>query len=281
MSDDPKSEGPNRDGANRDGPDADWLGAPGSAAPPDPTRSARGPGKPALPKRFYAEAALAEHAGGFRLTLDGRPANTPARNPLALPTRALAEGVAAEWAAQIDVIDPSRMPLTRLANTAIDGVAPRREAVVDDLSAYAGTDLLAYRAGDPDRLVQAQAEAWDPVLDWAHEVLGARFILGEGVMHVTQPDTTVAALRRAIGETDGPFRLAALHTLTTLTGSLVLALAVLRGRLTPTQAWTAAHVDETYQASVWGQDEEAAARQAQRRAEFDAAAHLSALSDAG
>jgi chaperone required for assembly of F1-ATPase len=170
------------------------------------------------------------------------------------------------------------MPLTRLANTAIDGVAPRREAVIDDLSAYAGTDLLAYRAGDPERLVRAQAEAWDPILDWAHRDLGARFILGEGVMHVTQPDTTVAALRRAIEETEGPFRLAALHTLTTLSGSLVLALAVLRGQVGPTDAWTAAHVDEAYQASVWGRDAEAEARHAVRQAEFEAAAQLAQLS---
>ncbi|MCJ2033600.1 ATP12 family chaperone protein [Methylobacterium sp. J-068] len=260
-----------------DDPTSDWLGAAASPEAPDPTRAARGPGRPALPKRFYGEAGFAPQAEGFRLTLDGRPANTPARNPLALPTRGLAEAVAAEWAAQVAVIDPATMPLTRLANTAIDGVAPRRAAVVDDLSAYAGTDLLAYRAGDPDRLVTAQAEAWDPVLDWARETLGARFILGEGVMHVTQPDTTVAALRQGIEATEGPFRLAALHTMTTLTGSLVLAFATLHGHLTPRDAWVAAHVDETYQASVWGGDAEAEARHALRRAEFEAAAHLAAL----
>ncbi|KQP24760.1 ATPase [Methylobacterium sp. Leaf102] len=270
-----------------DDPKSDWLG--GADAPPpnpaaDPTASARGPGKPALPKRFYAAAGLAEAAaglaeaeGGLRLTLDGRPAHTPARNPLVLPNRGLAEAVAREWEAQVGVIDPATMPLTRLANTAIDGVAPRRDAVIDDLSAYAGTDLLAYRAGEPDRLVAAQSAAWDPVLDWARENLGARFILGEGVMHVAQPEDTVAALRRAIAATDGPFRLAALHTLTNLTGSLVLALAVLAGHLTPAEAWAAAHVDETYQASVWGTDAEAAARHALRTAEFEAAAHLAAL----
>lgn len=260
-----------------DDSNTDWLG--GSDAPPrpDPTRSARGPAKPALPKRFYTEAGLAAHGTGFRLTLDGRPANTPARNPLALPTQPLAEAVAAEWAAQVAVIDPATMPLTRLANTAIDGVAPRLGAVADDLAAYAGTDLLAYRAGEPDRLVRAQTEAWDPVLDWAHDALGARIILGEGVMHVTQPDTAVAALRRAIDAVEDPFRLAALHTLTTLTGSLVLALAVLHGHLSPDAAWAAAHVDETYQASVWGRDEEAEARHALRRAEFEAAARLAAL----
>lgn len=261
-----------------DTPKTDWLGEPQSPAPADPAVADRGPGKPALPKRFYEQAGLAEGEAGFRLTLDGRPANTPARNPLTLPTQGLAEAVAAEWQAQVAVIDPSTMPLTRLANTAIDGVALRRDAVVEDLAAYAGTDLLAYRAGDPDRLVRAQAQAWDPVLDWARETLGARFILGEGVMHVAQPDTTVAALRTAIAETEGPFRLAALHTLTTLTGSLVLALAVLRGRLDPAEAWAAAHVDETYQASVWGRDAEAEARHALRQVEFEAAARLASLS---
>ncbi|MER2267493.1 ATP12 family chaperone protein [Methylobacterium oxalidis] len=254
----------------------DWLGEPTDGAAPDPMRAARGPAKP-LPKRFYREAGIGEGEGGFRLTLDGRPANTPARNPLAVPGRDLAERIAAEWQAQDEIIDPARMPVTRLVNTAIDGVAPRRAAVIDDLAAYAGTDLLAYRAESPERLVAAQAAAWDPILDWAREALGARLILSEGVMHVAQPDASVQALRRAIEAADGPFRLAALHTMTTLTGSLLIALAVLRGHLSPDEAWAAAHVDETYQASVWGRDAEAEARLALRRAEFDAAAQVAAL----
>ena len=246
---------------------------------PDPVRAARGHAKPALPRRFYREAAFAPADGGYRLTLDGRPANTPARNPLVLPTRALAEAVAAEWAAQEQSIDPARMPLTRLANTAIDGVAPRRAAVAADLAAYAGTDLLAYRAGEPDRLVAAQAAAWDPILDWARTEFGARLILSEGVMHVEQAPEAVRALAEAVGAVDDPFRLTALHTLTTLTGSLLLALAVLRGRLTAAAAWDAAHVDETYQAEVWGGDSEAEARLAARRTEFEAAASLIAALD--
>ncbi|MDP4004032.1 ATP12 family chaperone protein [Methylobacterium sp. NEAU K] len=252
----------------------DWLGEPGGDERPDPVRAARGHSKPALPRRFYEAASFSEDAGGFRLTLDGRPANTPARNPLRLPTRALAEKIAAEWAAQDTVIDPAGMPLTRLANTAIDGVAPRHAAVVADLCAYAGTDLLAYRAGEPDRLVAAQAAAWDPILDWARDAFGARVILSEGVMHVEQPFDTVRALSGAVAAVEDPFRLAGLHTLTTLTGSLLIALAVLRGRLTPAQAWEAAHVDETYQAAIWGRDAEAEARIEARRAEFEAAADL-------
>ncbi|MCJ2138514.1 ATP12 family chaperone protein [Methylobacterium sp. E-066] len=252
----------------------DWLGEPGGAERPDPVQAARGHAKPALPRRFYKESGFSEAADGFRLTLDGRPANTPARNPLSLPTRALAEKIAAEWAAQETVIDPARMPLTRLANTTIDGVAPRHAAVVEDLCAYAGTDLVAYRAGDPERLVSAQAAAWDPILDWARETFGARVILSEGVMHVAQPPDTVRVLSEAVAAVESPFRLAGLHTLTTLTGSLLIALAVLRGRLTPAEAWDAAHVDETYQAAVWGRDADAEARLAIRRVEFEVAAEL-------
>ncbi|MCJ2016529.1 ATPase [Methylobacterium sp. E-065] len=255
----------------------DWLGQPHDDGAPDPVRAARGHAKPALPRRFYTEAGFSEGPDGFRLTLDGRPANTPARNPLRLPTRALAERVAAEWAAQETQIDPARMPLTRLANTAIDGVAPRLAAVAADLSAYAGTDLVAYRAGDPERLVAAQATAWDPILAWARETFGARVILSEGVMHVTQPDDTVRALSATVQAVTDPFCLAGLHTLTTLTGSLLIALAVLKGRLTPAEAWAAAHVDETYQAAIWGRDTEAEARLEARRAEFEAAAELVAL----
>jgi chaperone required for assembly of F1-ATPase len=250
----------------------DWLGGPGDERRPDPVQAARGHAKPALPRRFYAEAGYSETPDGFHLTLDGRPANTPARNPLRLPSRDLAGKVAAEWAAQETMIDPGRMPLTRLANTAIDGVAARRADVAADLCAYAGTDLLAYRAGDPERLVAAQSAAWDPILAWARDELGARIILSEGVMHVDQPADTVRALSEAVSAVADPFQLAGLHTLTTLSGSLLLALAVLRGRLTPAEAWAAAHVDETYQTEVWGRDAEAEARLETRRADFEAAA---------
>lgn len=253
----------------------DWLGPAGSA--PDPMAAARQGARPALPKRFYEAAGVAEGEGGYTLVLDGRPARTPARSPLALPTRPLAEAVAAEWQAQGQTIDPAAMPLTRLANSAIDGVAPRRDAVLDDLAAYAGTDLVAYRAGSPDSLVAAQAAAWDPVLDWAREALGVRLILGEGVMHVAQPETSVAAIRAALRETEGAFRLAALHAMTTLAGSVLIALATARGHLSPAEGWLAANVDEDFQARVWGYDAEAAARRADREAEFLAAARMHAL----
>ncbi len=272
MNDESKRDETKREDTRRE--DGGWLGdEPGSA---DPMRAVRSQTKPALPRRFYAQAAHAPEADGFRLTLDGRPANTPARNPLRVPTAALADLLAAEWGAQAAFIDPATMPVTRLVNTTLDGVVPRRDAVVEDLAAYAGTDLLAYRAEAPERLVADQTRAWDPVLDWARDALGVRLILSAGVVHVTQPPDSVAALRRAVEAVDDPFRLAALHTLTTLTGSLILALAVLHGHLDPDTAWAAAHVDETYQAAVWGHDAEAAERLAKRRAEFEAAAQVAA-----
>ena len=254
----------------------DWLGDPEGT--PDPVRAARQSAKPALPKRFYKEAGIAPSEDGYRLVLDGRPARTPARRYLAVPQAALAEALAEEWGAQEEFIDPARMPLTRLVNSALDGVAERREAVVDDLAAYAGTDLVVYRAGDPARLVAAQAAAWDPVLDWAHEALSARFMLSEGVMHVTQPAESLAAIRRAIEAVESPTALAGLHSMTTLTGSVLIALAVLNGRLTAREGWAAAHVDETFQAEVWGKDAEAEDRLARRQGEFEAAARVAALS---
>ncbi|CAO4177871.1 ATPase [Methylorubrum populi] len=252
----------------------DWLGEPGDDPNRDPIRAARASTAPTLPKRFYAEAGIAPAEGGFRLVLDGRGANTPGRRPLVVPDTVLGEALAAEWAAQETVIDPRTMPLTRLVNTTIDGVVDRRAEVAADLAAYAGTDLVAYRAGTPERLVAEQAAAWDPLVAWVADQFGARLFLAEGVMHVEQPESSVAALRAAVEAVEDPFRFAALHAMTTLTGSLVIALAVLHGRLDAEQAWAAAHVDEAYQAGVWGRDAEAEARLAYRRLEFNAAASV-------
>lgn len=227
------------------------------------------------PKRFY-RAASAEPAGDgtFVLQLDGRPARTPARAPLALPTVALGEAVAVEWRAQGEQIDPATMPLTRLANTAIDGIAREIDAVRADLARYAGSDLVVYRAGAPDRLVSQQAAAWDPVLDWAQSALGARFVLSEGVMFVEQPESSLERVRERLAREGSPFRLGALHVMTTLTGSLLLALMHAGGALSSDAAWAAAHVDELFQESQWGQDAEAAARRDARRSEFEAASRL-------
>ncbi|HEY8565207.1 MAG TPA: ATP12 family protein [Beijerinckiaceae bacterium] len=246
----------------------------------DPMRAAQQAMRPPLPKRFYETANVAEVEGRYALRLDGRSARTPGRRPFVLPTRALGEAVAAEWKAPSEVVDPARMPLTRLANSAIDAVADDPSAVVEDLVRYAGSDLVCYRAGDPERLVEAQSRAWDPVLTWARDDLGARFTLSQGIVFVTQPETAIAAVRRAVEAVQDPFRLAALHVMTTLTGSVLLALATARAVLTPEAAWAAAHADEIYQEGVWGEDAEAAERRRLRQGDFEAAARMFALARA-
>jgi chaperone required for assembly of F1-ATPase len=255
----------------------DWFPPPDG---PDPMRSAQAGMRPALPKRFYKEAGVEERDGAFHLVLDGRTAQTPARNPLAVPTRALGERLAKEWAGQGEEIDPAAMPITRMVNSAIDGVSARRQEVVDDLVKYAGSDLICYRAAEPDRLVRAQNEAWNPVLDWSRDTHGARFALSEGVMHVAQPAAATDAIRAALDSIRSPFQLAALHVMTTLTGSVLIALAHAQGRLDADEAWAAAHVDEHHQESIWGEDHEAMLRRRNREADFRAASDIFALSAA-
>jgi chaperone required for assembly of F1-ATPase len=245
---------------------------------PNPMRAAQAGMKPALPKRFYKEAGVEERDGAFLLTLDGRTAKTPSKQALAVPTRALAEAMAAEWAGQGAEVDPSTMPITRIVNSAIDGVTPRQGEVIDDLVRYAGSDLIYYRVSEPARLVQSPDSAWNPILDWARDAHGARFTLGEGVMHVAQPDEAVGAVRRAIEQIRSPFALAALHVMTTLSGSVLIALAHASRQLDVEQAWAAAHVDELYQESVWGEDYEAMERRRRREADFRAASEVYRLS---
>ncbi|HML15000.1 MAG TPA: ATP12 family protein [Xanthobacteraceae bacterium] len=241
-------------------------------ARPDPIAAARRAMRPPLPRRFYRQAGIEEAEGGFRIVLDGRPVRTPARGFLVAPSRALAQALAAEWDAQGETIDPVAMPLTRLANTIIDGVVASPAAVAADIEKYLGSDLLFYRAEGPQRLVERQADRWDPVLAWAREALGARFTLAQGLVHAAQPESAVAAARAAIPA--DPWRLGALHAVTTLTGSALLALALMRGRLTADEAWEAAHVDEDWNMEQWGRDEIALERRAARRAEMDAAVTL-------
>jgi chaperone required for assembly of F1-ATPase len=224
-----------------------------------------------LPKRFYKDVAIKDDGAGAVLLLDGRPVRTPGKAQLKLPSRALAEAVADEWRAQGERIDPATMPLTKLANSAIDGVAGREQAVIDDIMSHAASDLLCYRAPGPQGLVAAQAKHWDEVLDWARAALGAPLMLGEGVVHVAQPQASLDRLKERLAGRD-PFSLAALHVMTALSGSALLALAVALGRLSPEQAWDAAHVDEDWQISQWGEDQEAAERRANRRRDFTAAA---------
>jgi chaperone required for assembly of F1-ATPase len=240
---------------------------------PDPMRAARNAARAGLPKRFYDEAEIAESDGGFVLALDGRLARTPAKALLKVGTRKLAEAMVEEWNLQRDTIDPATMPITKIVNSAIDGVSRETSAVAADIVRYAASDLLSYRAGEPEVLAQRQHEAWDPLLVWAGADLGATLAVGTGVIFVPQPADALEAIARAVAPLD-PVRLAALHVVTTLTGSAVLALAVARRRLEPESAWAAAHIDEDYQAELWGADEEAQERRAARWREMEAASRI-------
>ena len=233
--------------------------------------------RPVLQKRFYKVASVGEAGGGFEVLLDGTSVKTPAKRALVVPSRALAEALAAEWTAQGDTIDPAAMPLTKLVNVAIDRVADEPGPVADEIAKYSGSDLVCYRAGNPEGLVAAQSEAWNPVIDWAREELGARFICSEGVQHVAQSAEALAAVRAAIGTIKSPLALAALASATALSGSALIALALARGRLSADEAWNAAHVDEHWNIARWGEDEEAVQRLASRRADFDAAAKVLGL----
>ncbi|MFN3546444.1 MAG: ATP12 family chaperone protein [Mesorhizobium sp.] len=238
---------------------------------PDPVKRAQIQMRQPLPKRFYKEVSVAPFEGGYGVHLDGRPVRTPGKGPVALRTEAAARLIADEFAAQEKEIDPVRMPATRLVNTIIDGVARDPDAVLEDILRYASTDLLCYRAGSPERLVELQAQAWDPVLDWARNRLGARLVLAEGVMHVEQPREAIASIGVHLRLDTDPFRLGCLHVMTTLTGSALLALAVDAGEIDAEAAWTLAHVDEDWTISQWGEDAEAAVARANRHRDMRAA----------
>jgi chaperone required for assembly of F1-ATPase len=230
-----------------------------------------------LPKRFYKEVGVEAETpdggapgGAWCLLLDGRPVKTPGKVSLAVPSAALAEEIAQEWRAQDEFIDPESMPITKIVNSAIDGVSGREKEVAADIVAFAGSDLVCYRAEEPAELVVRQAEAWDPVLRWAQDVLGAHFVLAEGVMPVAQPEDALRAFASAIDGYES-LELCALHVMTTLTGSAILSLAHARGAMSAELVWAAAHVDEDFQIAQWGEDDEAAARREKRLREFQAA----------
>jgi chaperone required for assembly of F1-ATPase len=239
--------------------------------PSDPERTVRASNAMVLPKRFYKAVGYAADGDGFVLQVDGRSVRTPAKSILRVPKRAIADALVAEWDAQTTFIDPATMPLTRLVNSAIDGVAREPDSVRDEILRYAETDMLCYRAADPERLVAIQDEMWSPLIRWMHERYGARFILVEGIVYNQQNIETRSAVSKAIGKPDS-LQLAALSTVTTLTGSTILALALRDRRLTTEEAWAAAHVDEDFEFSLWGEDDEANLRRAARFREMQAAA---------
>jgi chaperone required for assembly of F1-ATPase len=245
---------------------------PENAPPANAVEAARRSSRPILRRRFYAKAATARVAEGYAVELDGKPVRTPAGRLLAAPTPALAKALAGEWEAQGEMIDPATMPLTRLANAVIDGVADRPGPVAAEVERYLASDLVCYRAAAPQGLRDRQAAHWDPVLAWTRERLGADFTLSDGVVHIAQPAAALAAARAAI-PTD-PWRLGAVHAVTTLIGSALIALALARGGLSAEATWLAAHVDEDWNMEQWGRDDLALERRAYRHAEFLAAATI-------
>jgi len=221
-------------------------------------------------RRFYKEAASVAVHGGWGIALDGRTVRTPAKNPLVLQSRALAEAIAAEWNAQEAKVKPNTMPLMQIASTAIDRVAPDRARIVAETAAYAGTDLVCYRAEGPAELVERQAKAWDPLIDWLRERFDVSLTTAGGVMAVRQSEPGLAALHRVV-EAQDDLRLTALSVATGAAGSLVIGLALLEGRLTPEEAAALAQLDELYQAERWGIDPEAEKRRIAQKTDLVAA----------
>ncbi|WP_279090767.1 ATP12 family chaperone protein [Bartonella apis] len=238
----------------------------------DPVKQAQLLSKRELPKRFYKEAFVKEVGGEFAVVLDGKTVKTPARHKLVLPNRALAEMVAHEFNSQRQTIDPAKMPVTRLVNSILDGVVDNMDVVRHDILEFAGNDMLFYRADSPKELVERQHHHWDPILEWIRKDYGARFMLTEGVMFVKQPDDSISAIGETLEAIESPYVLAALHSITTLCGSALLALAVWKGKISLPEAWKLAHLDEDWTIEHWGEDAEAKEKRAYHQAEYEAAA---------
>ena len=218
-------------------------------------------------KRFWKATAAVETEGGYKIELDGRPVKTPAKTLLVVPSADMAAAVAAEWDAQHDLIDPLSMPVTRGANAAIDKVATQRDEVIEMLAAYGDTDLLCYRAVGPEELIARQVAAWDPLLAWATQTYGVTMKTGEGVMHIAQDPRNLVRFTAQLHQMSA-FQIAASHDLISLSGSLVIALAVIEKQLTAEQGWAASRVDEEWQFEKWGEDEDARALESIKRQSF-------------
>lgn len=216
-------------------------------------------------KRFWKAVGIEETPEGHAIRLDRRPLRTPAKRPLLMPTRAMAEAVAAEWEAVEGAVDPRLMPVTRSANAAIDKVAPQFDEVAGLIADYGASDLVCYRAEAPHELVRRQAAGWDPLLDWAERRHGASLIVARGIVPVRQPAASVAALASVVRALS-PFELTALHDLVSLSGSLLIGLSATEPGADPQELWRLSRIDEDWQAELWGEDEEAhEATEAKRR----------------
>lgn len=229
-----------------------------------------------VPRRFYRDVAMRQSAEGWEVTLDGKLLRSPAKAPLLLPNEALAAAIRAEWDAQEDRIQPQSMPMMQFASTAVDRVMPNRAKIVEDIAAYGGSDLICYRAGGPEALAQRQQEHWQPLVDWANSRFDVALRTTTGIMAVEQSTHSLRTLARAVDLLD-PWRLTAIAGVTTVAGSLVIALALLEGRLTPEAAIAAAQLDEIFQAERWGEDAEAVARRHSQAQDIIEAARFLAL----
>jgi chaperone required for assembly of F1-ATPase len=232
--------------------------------------------KPLMPRRFYKDVSIEDTPAGWRVLLDGRVARTPRKRELVVPSRRLAQAIAEEWESQGECLDRATMPLTKLANTALDAVVGHEPVVRAEIAKYAGSDMLCYRADAPEGLARRQADLWDPLLAWSADELKAAFVVTGGLTYVAQPEPALDAVSRSLGGFDA-FDLTSLHVLTTLTGSCLLSLAHFKGHLGEDEMWKAAHVDEDWQIERWGEDTEAMTRRAKRRAELAAACRLLTL----
>jgi chaperone required for assembly of F1-ATPase len=218
-------------------------------------------------KRFWTDTNVVQVGEGFAIHLDARPVRTPAKAPLILPSQAMADAVAAEWEAQGDKIDPLTMPYTRSANAAIDKVTSQKAEVVEMIAAYGDSDLICYRADSPQGLVARQAAGWDPLVDYAATELGAPLVLVTGVMHLPQDPESLQSLTDHVAALD-PFQLTAFHDLVSLSGSLIMGFAAIRGYASPTDLWDLSRIDEQWQIEQWGEDELAMEQAGLKRAAF-------------
>jgi len=224
--------------------------------------------KPVKIKKFYKKATVVGKKAPFNVALDGRKIKTPLKSVLEIPTKALAKAIAGEWNEQSDFIEITQMYLTKYANIALDQVGLRKEETVDEITAYASSDLVCYRADTPQGLVDRQSLSWDPVLEWAENSHNLNFICVAGIIYTSQPVSSLGLFHDLLSSRDN-HSLTVVHNITTLIGSALLALSVVEGEISSDECWSAAHIDEDWNIEQWGTDEDASARREQRRAEFD------------
>ena len=250
---------------------ADILGERDDNVPDRPSRVSEPSRQSQLPKRFYKDVQVDAEGVGFVVKLDGKPIRTPGKDLLTTSSKSVADLMAQEWSSQEQRIDPMTMPVTRLLNTAIDGVATDMQAVKEDILRFSSSDMLCYRTEGPEALNELHLQYWDPLIEWAQVSLGAQFSLAQGVMYIEQPGEAIAAFSAHLGPIGDPLLLAACHLVTSLTGSAIIAMAVLKNECDLDEAWQIAHVDEDWNASQWGEDVEATQRRAARLVDMTAA----------